>query len=121
MPKFIPAYTNLAKIKLKENNPDIAVHLYKKALNIEPANLGIRVGLSNVYTVTGKHQEAVEIYESAKQVYPDNVQIYVALANSFLNLGKYGDARETVKKAINLDAGNREARYINGLAAYKGK
>ncbi len=117
--KFIPAYTNLAKIKLKEKDFDAAVHLYKKAQNIEPGNLGARIGLGNVYTTMGKHQEAVETYESVRQSSPDNVQVYVALANSFLNLEKYSDAREVVKKAIDLSPGNRDARYIKAWTYIK--
>lgn len=111
-PDFIPAYLNLADIKLNLNQFSIAALLYKTALKLNPDMVKAHVGLGNSYALMGNQEDAISEFETVEERYPENVNIYSSLAKGYMVLGKDYKAKEMVTKALSLEPKNQIANLL---------
>jgi tetratricopeptide (TPR) repeat protein len=82
-------YLAAAEHNLIDNKTDIAVELYKKALDLAPRNINLRVRVAVIYTELGLIENAVKVYEDAATV--------------FLSSGDYDRAKMMFLKAVSAD------------------
>ena len=109
---FVPAYINIANVKLRLRKTGVAIRLYEMALSIEPENLDAKLGLANAYIVIGNHKKAIDLLNSTKKENMKNAQIYVSLANSYMAIENYKKAEIMITEALKINPTNSVARYI---------
>lgn len=141
LPRFVPAAAALLVlaaaalagdledgIKLKEAGKfDQALPKLQKAVDADPANAAAAVALCQVLTGLGKYEQAAKCVGPALDAHPDDVALMVAKARAFISYGDAmardnGDANMIlayvadgdtwVKRALDKDPKNSEARYL---------
>jgi superkiller protein 3 len=95
---------------------DIAGAAFKQALELNPDNIKVRMGLSDLYFRRGMMNEAVEEYMRTTTTHRDSVAAYHGLADALLHLGRFSESVTAAQKAIELDPNERASRYILSLA-----
>ena len=109
---YVPAYLNLASIRLSVNQPGIAAVIYKTVLKANPDTIEARLGLGNSYALMGNHTAAIGEFETVKELDPNNVAVCASLARSHMALGKNDKAQEAALKILNLEPKNPIARSL---------
>ncbi|HEY9679693.1 MAG TPA: AAA family ATPase [Drouetiella sp.] len=69
-----------------------AVNSLKKAVEVSPDNVPLRVHLADTLRGLSRYEEAQREYTTALSLDPDNESVKVGLANTFYQLGKYMQA-----------------------------
>lgn len=94
---------------------DYAIKCFTEALAIEEdfETMGY---LAQIYTQTGKLNEAKQLLERMAEMEPTHVATYLSLANVCYMLEDYPTMAEAAKKAIEIEEGNAMAHYLLGKA-----
>ena len=66
-------YIKRGDIYLGQNKYNLAISVYKKALELDPQNLHILNNLGNAYSGQGKYDLAISVYKKALEVDPQNL------------------------------------------------
>jgi tetratricopeptide (TPR) repeat protein len=85
-------YLAAAEQKRSNNKIDISMELYKKALDLAPRNINLKVRVAGIYTEIGLFGSAVKVYEDTASV--------------FLSSGDYDKAKMMFLKAVSADPGS---------------
>ena len=85
-------YLAAAEQKQSNNKIDISMELYKKALDLAPRNINLKVRVAGIYTEIGLFGSAVKVYEDTASV--------------FLSSGDYDKAKMMFLKAVSADPGS---------------
>jgi tetratricopeptide (TPR) repeat protein len=83
---------------------------YRKALELDPANVGLRLRLASKYEEHGLVEQAIAMWQEIARIRPGNVQAHVSLAGAYENLGRRKDAEVEYDQILRLDPGNEVAR-----------
>ncbi|MBI4843422.1 MAG: tetratricopeptide repeat protein [Nitrospirae bacterium] len=106
-------WNNLGNGYLKQKQPDKAIPMLKKALDLKYdswANLG------SAYIETGLFQEAVQPLKIALSLHPSFPDIHYNLGVAYHRLGQLDKAIEEYKTALSLNPDDEDTRYNLGLA-----
>jgi tetratricopeptide (TPR) repeat protein len=96
--------------------PESARKLYAEALRICDTNLDINYHLSLAYYLEGRSEEAIEILNAGLLADPDHLNSNKALAYIYMASGiDPGKGKEIIKKVLENNPGDKEARRINVL------
>ena len=95
------AYTHLRRYDLAKND-------YNDILLEKPAHLEARLGLSYVYQLMGKRNDALDLLNIVVEQHPDSVAGYVARASLETDMQRYEAALYDWEKAIELDPQNTD-------------
>ena len=69
----------------RSNNIAVAVKYYQKAIEIDPNDYEIKVGLANCYYMLAKYEDAIKYYKDiAKGVEDNSDDIYYNLGNFYM-------------------------------------
>ena len=109
---------NRAMDAVEQDSLSLAETLFKKALQLEPANMRNALLFSNLGTVQrriGKPKEALESYSLALNLTPYSVTMLLNRASLYLEMNQLDKAYVDYCNVIDLDAQNAEAL---GFRAY---
>ena len=113
-PRFAPAYDRLGMNAIKKAEYEEAIRLWRKAVEIDPAMIGVHGGLGRALLYLGKPQEAVVELEQAVRISPQASLEYFLLGQAYLQINDYAKARTSYEKAAQLQPHDSRAYY--GLA-----
>lgn len=94
---------NLAFAYDKTGNPELALELYRQALEINPSLTDAWNKAANILTRAGQFEEAVKMYDKGISIDPGNVFILNNKGYSLYLAGKYLEAIDSLEKAVILD------------------
>jgi len=89
---------------------------YRRALLVEPASIGARLGLAAVCVDTGRYDEAGALLLEVKERDPRNPIARLKGALLDVRMGRTAEAEAGAREAIAGQPGNAEAHYVLGLA-----
>ena len=98
-------YKNLAGTLLVQGNPDNAIILYKKALELKPDFTDAYNDLAAAYTMIGENQLAIENYKKALEINPSHPEANANLGSVYYSLRNYKQAIAAYEKALKIKAG----------------
>ena len=104
---------NLGKDMLGLGQLDKAVHLYTKALEINPDDEEGHFGLAVAYTKMGRTNDAVKHYEDALKIFADYPEVHNNLGNIYLAQRQHAKAIQHYLSALKVQPESTSA--INNL------
>ena len=99
-------YLQVAEDFMKGAQPEQAVRLFQKVLEMDPENVPMRTKLAEVYIRMGKKKEAWELYSAA--------------AEALRAKGSLAAAEDVLQRMLSLDPGNSYVLLLRGRAALEG-
>ena len=84
----------------------VAIDLYRKALDLDPAHDAARLGLAELCYLAGRHAESAAAYADHVARRPDDASGHVGVALNSLALGRETEAVAALDRALVLDPGN---------------
>ncbi|MFC1590639.1 tetratricopeptide repeat protein, partial [Candidatus Omnitrophota bacterium] len=115
-PGCLASYINLGRQYEMLSEPEKAVPLYKKAIDIAPNDFFAYYGLGNAYRTLGRSDEAIPLYEEALRLESRFPDIHNNLGMAYSSVGRYKDAVIQFSGALNIDA-NYSKAVINIINA----
>ena len=70
-PSYAPASMNLARLCMRMNDFECAVHVLQRAVELDPANADAHRGLARAFTALGRGRDALGELEIALRLRPD--------------------------------------------------
>ncbi|XHE55075.1 tetratricopeptide repeat protein [Phaeobacter sp. BS34] len=123
-PTSATTFAAMGDVYRRQNRPEDAVALYKKALALDSTCLSALNNLGNTLLDQDRIIEADQCFASAIDQAPDNAQLLYNRANIQRQLGNLGIARDLYGRAARFAPGFLEARYnlaqLTGMAARQG-
>jgi tetratricopeptide (TPR) repeat protein len=102
--------------------PEEAGRILEQAVQTNPDNSEVRLGLARFYRATGKHADAEAAATEAIKLAPKDVATLTTAAEIYQSAGKIALARTTLQQAAELSpADNRVACSLAWLLLYDGK
>ena len=83
---------------------------YRKALELGPGDVGLRLRLASKYIEHGLVEQAIAMWQEIARIRPGNIDAHVSLAGAYENLGRRKDAEVEYDQILRLDPGNEAAR-----------
>ncbi|MFA5091012.1 MAG: tetratricopeptide repeat protein, partial [Candidatus Omnitrophota bacterium] len=83
-----------------------AEEAFKKALELDPENDWLCIGLAEFYQKEGKYTQAERLFEKATEINPDSDWLYVKFGWFYASQGKYTQAEKLFRKALNINPKN---------------
>jgi predicted CXXCH cytochrome family protein len=111
-PEDPEALTYLAELYRNSGRSDRAGPLYRRAIQLDPAQLTAAVGLGGILMERGEYGEAIRLWRGALE---ENSGLELVRCNLALALWKTGDvagARATLEKALSLSPAFAPARQL---------
>jgi tetratricopeptide (TPR) repeat protein len=93
----------LAILLVNMGKKEQAVVLLEKMIADEPANIGHRLLLGNVYSSMGRGREARAVYEAALQIAPDDTQAMLMLGALYARDREYVQAQKILERLVQVD------------------
>ncbi|UWR48677.1 O-linked N-acetylglucosamine transferase, SPINDLY family protein [Phaeobacter inhibens] len=119
-PTSATTFAAMGDVYRRQNRPEDAVALYKKALALDSTCLSALNNLGNTLLDQDRIIEADQCFASAIDQAPDNAQLLYNRANIQRQLGNLGIARDLYGRAARFAPGFLEARYnlaqLTGMA-----
>lgn len=126
---FLEAYTNLGKVYERLRKPEMALSVYRTALDENPEDLDARAYVGKIYLVNARHArdvgdevefnrlvtEARAIFDAVVARDEDNVAVNNALALYHLIQGDPEKAEDYVVRVLAVDPTNTEGLNTRGL------
>lgn len=104
-PLSVSAYFYLADLLRIKGEPDQAIELYKKAVEINPRFVFAVNGLGMSYAALKDDEKAVQYFEEAIKLEPENPPGYFNLAVELDRIGRAKEALEAYRKFLTLSEG----------------
>jgi tetratricopeptide (TPR) repeat protein len=102
VPDHVQALVYLADSKIKMNEPDVALRLLRKALQIKPNMDMAHLDLGIIYSDAGRQTEALRELRLAAKMNPGNVNVHWRLAQLYRGMGKKEEAAAEFEKTRTL-------------------
>ena len=97
-PSFAPAFDRLAvSLAMRHKNLDEARMMALTAIALEPANVGYRVNMANIYMQMEQGQNAVNVLQAASKLAKSQSEIQM-VDNSLMHAREYVEAQERFAK-----------------------
>jgi tetratricopeptide (TPR) repeat protein len=96
-----------------------AVTNYAAAIELCPADTGLRMEAGCALAASGQHADAVRQYQTAIELEPDRAQPHMQLGVELGRLGRPGPAEQEFRHVLRIDPKSIEARVNLGVALYK--
>ena len=91
---------------------DMPLNQFKRALAAGDTQIGLFLGLANAYAARGMFNEASVNYFKAVSLAPRYPYAYYNLAVMYAQTGEHEKARTCLRKVLELDASDKEARRM---------
>jgi Flp pilus assembly protein TadD len=110
-PQNAIAHNNLGLLRFSEGRVDEAVACYEKAIECDPSNPLFQKNLADIYyTTLGKTNEAIDIYAKLLKTHPKDTELLSAMAIISKANQLKEQARVFIKRVLELEPWNTEAR-----------
>lgn len=110
-PRNAVAHNNLGLLRFSDGRVDEAVACYEKAIDCDPSNPLFQKNLADIYyTTLGKTDEAIDMYSNLLKKYPKDTELLAALAIISKANQLKEQARVFIKRVLELEPWNTEAR-----------
>jgi tetratricopeptide (TPR) repeat protein len=110
------ALANLASYYHKNGRYAKALDIYREMLEEDPANLDVRIAMSEVYLKMGEYQRALGSLNEVLEKEPVNLKALNTLATVYIQSGNAGKALEISDRALGVDPGSGESLFLRGLS-----
>ena len=80
---------------VQKGNPNEALAVYSRILNLEPANISALRGAAAIYLHGKIHNKAVEVLEQLIRLAPSDPQLHADLGSEYVAIGKSGRRRKS--------------------------
>ena len=91
-PDNVPAVVALAKVYLKRNDLQNALHYATKAVKLDAKDFGTHLTLGEVLLATGDTARAVKELELSAKLAPQNPEVHYNLGSAYGRMGRKADA-----------------------------
>jgi tetratricopeptide (TPR) repeat protein len=108
-PDYLPGWTLLAELALKDKKYDEALSLLENVFSRDPEYIDGRTLESDVLLAKGDTKKAVEVLERLDQAYPDAPLIKYQLASAYLRNNSLNQAKVALDQAISINPNYDEA------------
>src|SRR5271170_2756905 len=88
---------------------------YRKAADLDPAEMSHQRGLGQTLLSQEKFQEALTVYEKLADVMPDDSDVYLRIAQIYRELHQMDKAEDNLVKARQLAPGSLEVMYNEAM------
>jgi len=88
---------------------------YRKAMDLDPAELSHQRGLGQTLLAEEKYEEALDVYQKLADVMPDDSDVYLRLAQIYRELHQMDKAEDNLVKARQLAPGSLEVMYNEAM------
>lgn len=102
-PDNVQTWEVLARLHAANKDLDGAAAAYRKAIELEPAQVGSYLNLARVYRAQGKEAQLEALYQGAIEQNPDNILLKTELAGLYQSEARYDEALELLEAAYALD------------------
>jgi tetratricopeptide (TPR) repeat protein len=109
-------YETIGALHVAEANFESAIDALQKRADVSPNNAEAHRILGEAYIQQNRLDEALAEFLVTLLVDPRSAQAYAGIGQVQLQRGSYGDAAEASRRAVQLDADHRGARYSLGAA-----
>ena len=118
-PNYYIAYVVLAHhYWTNENRYQDAIHMYRKALAIEPRDLTVYFSLGMCHFGLKNYQEAIGNYKTFLEVSPNDSLALFFMGNSYQMLVQHNKAVECLQKAIAIEPNNVKTHNALGNSCW---
>ena len=114
-PKSGLAQTNYAASLARENKYDLALIHFKKAVELSPDNIEVRMKLADSYLFLKDYASMIEQCNEVIKINPKFPKSYYNIALYYLDKKKLDVAEQYVSKAVVADSLNADAFLYRGL------
>jgi Flp pilus assembly protein TadD len=83
---------------------------YRKALELNPRDIGLRLRLADKYMRNGLSEQAMTLWQEVTRTRPTNIEARIRLATAYEKLGRHREAELEYDQILRLEAGNEIAR-----------
>jgi putative PEP-CTERM system TPR-repeat lipoprotein len=97
-PDYFPAISNLARLDLQENKPDVAKKRFEDILKKDKNHMQAMSALADIALSQGKNSEATGWLERASNENPDELQPALQLGAHYLRIGENKKSLDLAKK-----------------------
>jgi tetratricopeptide (TPR) repeat protein len=108
-PDYLPGWTLLAQVALKDKKYDEALSLLENVFSRDPEYIDGRRTQSDVLLAKGDTKKAVEILEGLDNTYPDTPLIKYGLAGAYLANNNLNQAKIVLDQAISINPNYTDA------------
>ncbi len=109
-------YKMIGTLQKDEQDLDAAARAFAARVDLVPNAPEAHRDLGKVYFLQGEDVKARAEFEVALLINPSDVEAYTALGQLHLREGRHSDAANVARRALEIDSGHREARYIHATA-----
>jgi tetratricopeptide (TPR) repeat protein len=109
VPDHVQALVYLADSKIKMNQPDVALPLLRKALQIKPNLDMAHLDLGIIYSDAGRKADALRELKLAAKINPANVNVHWRLAQLYRGMGRKEEAAAEFEKTRTLTRASDES------------
>lgn len=106
------AWKNVAALRLKRNERDLAVQAYREAIKVKNKDLAARELLASLLRSGDKREdkeEALKLYQEILQINPKDQSARLNLANMFSECNRLAEAQETYEALLREKPGQASA------------
>jgi tetratricopeptide (TPR) repeat protein len=103
-PRFDKALNNLGVLLARGGEPERALEIYRRGLEIEPDNAMILTNMTRVYQQLGRAEEAGKLLVRIEQTHTTNPFFYVYQGEMALGRGDTGKALDYMAHALRLES-----------------
>jgi tetratricopeptide (TPR) repeat protein len=116
-PKAGTAHGNLAMFLRDGGETELAMGLYKKAIEVDPKSGSYHNSLGKLYFDNNRDADAIAQYSAGINVEPTLGELYINRGAAYAKTGKYREAEIDLNKGIELEPDNFNA-YLNRSLLY---
>ena len=88
---------------------------YRKAMDLDPAELSHQRGLGQTLLAEDKYEEALTVYEKLADAAPDDADVYLRIAQIYRELHQMDKAEDNLVKARQYAPGSLEVMYNEAM------
>ncbi len=117
------SYYHFSRAKLLQFRDELpeAVAEYRRALELNPSSVDLRLELADTLLQAGESSRAVEECEAALKLRPQDAALRARVAELMLQAGEIARAVEVCREAIAMNAGDTGARLLLGRIFYSSR
>lgn len=109
-------YQTIGAVRRAQLDLEGALEAYTARVALTPNDARAHQDAGDVHFLLGNNEWALVEFTIAARLEPSRVEAYTALGQLHLRESRYQEATEASLRALNLDAGDREARYVYATA-----
>lgn len=109
----------IGTLQQDEQDLEAAAQSFAARVDLIPNDRQAHLDLGKVFFLQGEDVPARAEFEIALLLNPADADAYTALGQAHLRGGRYADAADASRRALEIDAAHREARYVHATALFR--